>query len=111
MPGEGTLAAWNNPSGTDLWISNPYRGQKYPADLRDRPEDVLRVWSISQLLKPGHPGAPPATCVEQPPLGLRLICKSGQQCGKKKKKKGAQNKGCAAQSKSLVTAWKEGPDP
>lgn len=56
MPGGGNFDPWNNPSGPDQWISNPYRCQKYRVDLKDRLEDR----SISQPLEPGYPEAPPA---------------------------------------------------
>lgn len=56
MPGGGNFDSWYNPSGPDLWISNPYHYQKYSGDLKDQLEDR----SISQPLKPGYPEAPPA---------------------------------------------------
>lgn len=58
MPGGGTLDPWNRPHGPDRWISNPYRCQKYPADVKDRLEEDGQ--SISQPLKAGDPGIPPA---------------------------------------------------
>lgn len=54
---EAPLTLGRIPSGPDLWTSNPYACQKYPADLKDRPEEER---SISQPLKPGYPEAPPA---------------------------------------------------